>query len=631
MEEHVITLAVILIAVAGITAQWIAWRFHIPAILLLTLTGLAVGPGLGWLHPSAAFGPILEPLISVFVAIVLFEGGMSLHVYEIKEAGTGVNRLVTVGVPISWLLGAAAAHAIGGLSWPVATLFGAISVITGPTVIIPMLRQAKLKRRPASFLKWEGIVIDPLGALLAVLIYEYLVYTGGGAALTQTFASLAMALLSALVAGGGAGLLFGMACRRDYIPEYLKAPVLFAAALGVYGLANAMQREAGLLAATTLGLVLGNTRLPSMTEIRRFKEYVTILLVSGIFILLTANLDPVILTRLDWHSVALLAALIFLVRPAAVLLATVRADMSWRERALVAWVAPRGIVAAAMAGFFGSRLVEQGYADGTLLVPLVFVLIVVTVTLHGTTIGWLARRLDLAVAAQNGVLIVGASQWSVGLAQMLKDMEISVIVADTSWSRLRPARLSGVPVYFGEILSEESDESLEFNEIGYVLAATSNDAYNALVCTHFAHERGHHRVLQLPMQSAEESDPRGLRHSLRGAIAFDETEVYGELERRCYTGWHFQKTRFTEDYTYEDHLRDRSAEVMEVLLHREDGDIVFKTPKGKLEPAPGATLITFSPSQAPAQSAVPSRNGAPQPVERASVPDSGSAVKDDAE
>ncbi len=596
MEQDVVTLAVILTAVAGISAQWIAWRFHIPAILLLTLTGLAVGPGLGLLQPSVAFGPILQPLISVFVAIVLFEGGMSLHLHEFKEAGKGVYRLVTLGVLFSWLLGSAAGHYIGELSWPVAILFGAVIVITGPTVIVPLLRQAKLKRRPASFLKWEGIVIDPLGALLAVLIYEYIIYSGSGAAFTQTIASLAKALLSALIVGGGAGYLFGLACRHDKLPEYLKAPVLFAAALGVYGIADMTQSEAGLLAATILGLVIGNMRLPSMSEIRRFKEYITILLVSGIFVLLTADLNPAVMTRLNWHSAALLAVVIFLVRPAAVMLATIKADMSWRERALVAWIAPRGIVAAAMAGFFGPRLATHGFSDGDLLMPLVFALILLTVTVHGATIRWLARKLSLAVADQNGVLIIGASRWSVGLAQILKDMKLSVMVTDSSWSRLRPVRLSGVPVYFGEILSEESDESLEFNEIGYVLSATSNDAYNALVCTHFAHERGYNRVFQLPMYSADEKDARTLRHSLRGAIAFKEDEVYGELERRAYTGWTFQKTRFTEDYSYEDHLKERPADAMEVLLHRKSGDIVFKTPDAQLEPAAEDILVTFAPA-----------------------------------
>lgn len=593
--EHDVTNAVILIAVIGIAAQWIAWRFHVPAILLLTVSGLVLGPGLGWLHPSASFGPILQPLISVFVAVILFEGGMSLHLHEFREAGKGFNRLITIGIPVSWLLGTTAGHYIGRLSWPIALLFGSITVITGPTVIMPLLRQAKLKRRPASFLKWEGIVNDPMGALLTVLVYEYLVYSGGGAALTQTLISLGGALLSALILGIGAGVLIGAACRRGYIPEFLKAPVLLAVALGVYELANLAQKEAGLLAVTVLGLVVGNMRLPSMGEIRRFKEYISILLVSGIFILLTADVDPAVVTRLDWHSGALLAVLIFLVRPAAVFLATLKADMDWRERALVAWIAPRGIVAAAMAGFFGAPLVEQGYGDADLLVPLVFVLITVTVALHGATIGWVARRLKLAVAEQNGVLIVGASSWATSLARILHDMKIPVMIADTSWSRLRPARLSGIPVYFGEILSEESEQSLEFSEIGYVLAATSNDAYNALVCTHFAYERGYNRVFQLPLNTTEENETRTLRYSLRGAGVFAEDQVYGELERRHYVGWEFQKTRITRDYGYADHVRDRPADAMEVLLLREDGTVVFKTAAADLEPVPGDTVVTFAP------------------------------------
>lgn len=591
-----VTLAVILIAVIGIVAQWVAWRFHIPAILLLIVSGLAIGPGFGWLNPSAAFGPILHPLIGVFVAIILFEGGMSLHLYEFKEAGKAFNRLVTLGVLITWLLGSILGHYVGRLSWGVAVLFGAIVVITGPTVIMPLLRQARLKRRPASYLKWEGTVNDPLGALLAVLVFEYMDYSGSGAAWTKTVTSLGEALLSATALGIVTGYALGIACRRGLIPEFLKAPVFLAAALGVYGLADLIQNEAGLLAATVLGLVIGNMRLPSMGEIRRFKEYITILLVSGIFILLTADLDPAVLTRLDWHSAALIAVMIFLVRPVAVLLATIGSQMTWSERALVAWVAPRGIVTAATAGFFGPRMVGDGYGGADLLVPLVFTLIVVTVTLHGTTIGWLARRLRLAVAEQNGLLVVGASPWAVGLAQMLKEMEVSVMIADTSWSRLKPARLANIPVYFGEILSEESEESLEFSEIGYVLAATSNDAYNALVCSHFAYERGYNRVFQLPLHTVDDDESRGLRQSLRGTIAFDDDEIYGELERRYYLSWTFQKTRLTEEYTYEDHCRERPAGTMEILLRRGQGSVAFKTADAELEPQPGDVLVTFSPA-----------------------------------
>jgi len=600
-----VTLAVILIAVIGIAAQWIAWRFHVPAILLLIVSGLVIGPGFGWLDPSAAFGPILHPLIGVFVAVILFEGGMSLHFHEFKEAGKAFNRLVTLGVLITWLLGSMAAHFIGHMSWQVSVLFGAIIVITGPTVIMPLLRQARLKRRPASYLKWEGTVNDPLGALLTVLVFEYMDYSGQGAAWTKALTSLGEALLSAMALGIVTGYSLGIACRRGYIPEFLKAPVFLAAALGVYGLADMIQNEAGLLAATVLGLVIGNMRLPSMGEIRRFKEYITILLVSGIFILLTADLDPAVLTKLDWHSAALIAVLIFLVRPAAVLLATIKSQMDWRERALVAWIAPRGIVTAATAGFFGPRMVAHGYGGADLLVPLVFTVILVTVALHGTTIGWVARRLRLAVAEQNGVLVVGSSPWAVGLAEMLKDMEVSVMIADTSWSRLKPARLAGIPVYFGEILSEESEESLEFSEIGYVLAATSNDAYNALVCSHFAYERGYNRVFQLPLHTVDDDESRGLRQSLRGTIAFDDDQIYGELERRYYLGWAFQKTPITEEYTYEAYCKDRPAETMEVLLRRGDGDVAFKTADEELEPAPGDVLIAFTPEGGRAPAAEP--------------------------
>ncbi|HUW75568.1 MAG TPA: cation:proton antiporter, partial [Gallionella sp.] len=278
---------IVLVATLGISAQWLAWRFHLPAILLLSIAGLAVGPWLGWINPGAQLGTMLNPLVGVLVAIILFEGGMNLRFHELKEAGPGVMRLGTAGVGITFLLGSMAAHYVGGLSWPVAVLFGAIIVVTGPTVIMPMLRQARLKQRPASLLKWEGIINDPTGALLAVLVFEYFSYLGSGAAFMQVLSGLGIAISAATALGVGGGYLLGKAFSRDYVPEFLKAPVTLGYVLLCYGLANQAQHEAGLLATTLLGMTLGNMQLRSIDELRRLKEYVSILLVSAIFVILT--------------------------------------------------------------------------------------------------------------------------------------------------------------------------------------------------------------------------------------------------------------------------------------------------------------------------------------------------------
>ncbi|MGD8378432.1 MAG: sodium:proton antiporter, partial [Gammaproteobacteria bacterium] len=492
--SHSFAYAVVLVLGLGILAQWVAWRVRLPAIVLLALVGVIAGPVSGVLHPRQAFGDYLESIIGLCVAVILFEGGLNLAFHELKVAAAGVRRLVYLGVPLNWMGSAAAAHYVGGISWPVSWTFGAIVVVTGPTVIMPLLRQAVLNRRTASYLKWEGIINDPIGALLAVLVFQFLVFSGEGSPHGDVMLSLGKALLSAVALGGSAGYLAGQAFRRGFVPEYLKMPITLTLVLIVYVAGNLVQQEAGLLAVTIQGIVMGNMGLPSIQEMRRFKEYITIMLVSAVFILLTANLDPGTLQNLEWRALPLIVVLMVLVRPLAVWLATIGAGMDLRDRLLVGWVGPRGIVAAAVAGVFAPRLVAGGYPDGQVLVPVVFTLIMATVLLHGVSLSWLARRLGLAARARNRILIVGSSPWTTGLARLLQDLDQKVLIVDTSWHRLRHARLAGLSVYYGEILSDVAVESLELNDVGILLAATSNDAYNALVCTAFANELGRNSV-----------------------------------------------------------------------------------------------------------------------------------------
>src|SRR5699024_2424538 len=293
--------------------------------------------------------------------------------------------------------------------------------------------------------------------------------------------------------------------------------------------------EAGLLAVTVMGMVMGNIRMAGMNELRRFKEYVSIIMVSTVFVVLTADLDPGVLQYLDWHAAGLVLAIIFLVRPAVVLLATLFAGMDWRDRLLVAWIAPRGVVASAMAGVFGSRMMQAGYSDANLLLPLIFSVVFATVILHSFSIGRLSRWLKLS-AKPHGALIVGASPWTTELARALtNELDVQVLLVDSSWHRLRTARLAGVRVLYGEVLSERVQQSIELNEIACLLAATSNDAYNALVCSHFVSTLGYDRVFQLPMYAPDEDNSaQVVARPLRGRQAFAENAQYEELWRRHY-------------------------------------------------------------------------------------------------
>lgn len=596
--EHHLSQALILIVFLGVFSQWLAWWLRVPAIVLFLVSGIIVGPVLGWVDPSADFGELLRPVIGLAVAIILFEGGLTLRLHEFKEAASGVKRLVSVGAFLTGAFATSAAFYIGGLSLPVSLLFGAILIVTGPTVIIPMLRQAGLNRRTASYLKWEGIINDPIGALLAVLVFQYFVLTGAEGSGHSVFIALGWAVLTSLALGIGVGYLLGQAFHRTLVPEFLKAPATFALVLVVYGAANSVFDEAGLLAVTVMGMVMGNMNLPSMNEMRRFKEYITILMISSVFVILTADLDPNVLLHLDWHAAALVCAVLFIVRPAAVLLGTAFTDMDWRDRALLSWIAPRGIVAAAVAGVFGPRMVEAGYPDAELLLPLIFAVVFSTVILHGFSIGRLSKWLRLS-AEPHGVLIAGASPWSTELARALtNELNVSVLLVDSSWHRLRTARLAGVRVLYGEVLSDQIQQSLELNEIACLLAATSNDAYNALVCSNFAATLEHDRVFQLPMYAADEkNDSKVVANALRGQPAFHEDAQYEELWRRHFQNWQFYKTRITEGYDYEEFQRDCPPEAIVIGILHEDGILLFQAANNPGKPGAGDTVIYYAPKK----------------------------------
>ncbi|MEO0913115.1 MAG: sodium:proton antiporter, partial [Pseudomonadota bacterium] len=371
-----------LIGVLGIGSQWLAWRLQMPAIVLMLAAGLIAGPATGLVNPEAAFGDIFRPLVSIAVAVILFEGGLTLNFAELRSTGTAVRRLVFLGAPLAWIFSTLAARYGAGLSWESATVLGGILIVTGPTVIIPLLRQARLARRPASILRWEAIVNDPVGALCAVLAFEVITAVYGAGTLLKAAEHLALGITVAAIAGYAGGWLLAAAFKRGMVPEYMKVPVLFGAVLAVYASTDSLLHESGLLAVTIMGVYLANAHLPSLDEIRRFKEHVTVILVSGVFILLAADLDVEMLAGLDIRALLFVLAIVFIARPLAVWLALVGTDLSNQEKAMVAWIGPRGVVAVAVAGLFGSRLDELGIPDGAELAALAFVLVAASVVLH---------------------------------------------------------------------------------------------------------------------------------------------------------------------------------------------------------------------------------------------------------
>ena len=579
--DHAILLLIAGVAVAGVVAQWLGWRLRVPSILALLAFGLVIGPVFGWVRPSTILGEVMSPAIGMAVAIIVFEGGLNLNLRELRSAGSGVIRLVFLALPLNWAFGAAAGHYIGGLAWSVSVLFGSILVVTGPTVIMPLLRQAKLEPRAAAFLKWEGIVNDPIGATLGLLMLGFLVALRGQGDHVRTISVLVgRATFGALVAGLlGVALPFMIrfAFRRDLAPEYLKTPILLAGALGVYAVGEAIQAETGLVGATLFGVVLANIDVTGLQELRRFKESLTVFLVSGLFILLTANLDPAVLRHLSWPIVATTGAILFAVRPAAIGLATLGARMTWRERLLVGWIGPRGVVAAAVAGLAGEQLTQAGYRDGALVLPMVFCVIAATVVLHGLTLGPLARVLKLASQSPPGVLIVGASAWTISLAKALRSLGVPTLLVDPSFEALRPARHDGLPTARVEILSAMGERFVDLRDLEYLYAATDDDAYNALVCTRFAGEMGRERVHQPP--PAAEREQLQTHRDWRGKYAPHASLTHARLGELIADGYGFvvhQGADAPEAMAGND-------ERWPVIALEADGSLSFRSPDDEFE------------------------------------------------
>ncbi|WP_342111373.1 cation:proton antiporter [Methylobacterium sp. SI9] len=536
--------AVLCIVGGGIAAQVLAARLRIPAIVLLLALGFLVGPILGLLHPTHDFGENLRPLIGLAVAIVVFEGGLALDFRELRAAGEGVLRLTAFALPVNFVLGTLAAHLIGGMMWGAASVFGAILVVTGPTVILPLLRHARLERRSAAFLKWEAIVNDPVGAILTAVVIEILVGVPHGADETPAVA-LAFHLAEGVLVASGLGVGFALAVawsfRRDLVPETLKTPVLLALALVAYVVPNLLMHEAGLIGATVFGIALANRHVPGLAELRRFKEALVVLLVSCLFVVLTADLDLGVLGKLSLPILGLTAAILFAVRPAAIWLATLGSDLTRGERLFVGWIGPRGIVAAAVAGLAGPRLTEAGYTGGDLIQPTVFAVIVATVILHGFSLGPLARRLGLSTATETQRLaIVGASPWASDMVVALHRAGVPVVLIDTYPGALQTARDAGVPTLQAELLSRHAEESLADHPPDHLLAATRDELYNALVCTRLAPEIGRERVYQLAL-SADHllHEDTGVSRDARGKVMGDGSMDFDALAGRHGAGWRF--------------------------------------------------------------------------------------------
>ncbi len=574
------------IIILGICAQWLAWRFKLPAILPLILIGLLVGPiatlftddGAKLIEPvwngkNGLFpGEGLYYFVSLAISIILFEGGLTLKRSEIANVGPVITKLITVGTMVTFVVAGLAAHFIFELSWQISFLFSALIIVTGPTVITPILRNIPLKKDISAVLKWEGILIDPIGALVAVLVFEF-ISVGEGQAYTKTaMIEFGKILLFGSTFGFTFAHALAFAIKRNFIPHYLLNVVSLSVVLLVYVESDIFAHESGLLAVVVMGMVMGNMNLPNIKELLYFKESLSVLLISILFILLAANINISEMELIyNWKTAILFAVIVFVVRPLGVLLSTRGSNLKFNEKMFIGWVGPRGIVAAGIASLFGSKLITKGEPGAEYITPLVFMIVLGTVLLNATTARRFARLVGVFLKHSEGILIIGASKASRLIGNYLKDNNRHVVLIDNNPANIEHAQKLGLEAMTANIYSDTLTDNIELNDVGYLLAMTGNSEINSYAIDKFRDQFGENGAFRL-VSADELNDPE----SIPKEGLFSETDDFINITEavRKYPAIH------------ELPLKGSAHFIQLIGTAREDEEVVplfIKHPNGKLD------------------------------------------------
>jgi len=595
------------IGLLAMAAQWVAWRLRMPAILFLLLAGLAVGPFEHWLDPDDLFGELLFPFISLSVAVILFEGSLTLEFHQIRELKQVVRRLVTVGTLITWSVTTVATHWIMDFPWDLAFLFGAITAVTGPTVIAPLLKTVRPVAPVAHALRWEGILIDPIGALLAVLAFQLMVALRSTHDWSHAVLVFGATLLTGCAAGGVSGWLGSTALRRNWLPDSLLNLSVLAMVFATFALSNAIHGESGLLAVTILGLWLANSPGVPVADIIEFKETLSQLLLSALFILLAARMDLGSLSDLGWKAGWVLLAMLAVARPLKVLFSTWGSALKWRERALLAWIAPRGIVAAAVSALFAIRLQNFGVPHAEQLLPLTFVVIIGTVIWQSLTARPMAKLLRAAEPDPVGFLIVGANPVARAIGLALQEQSVPVRLCDSDWYSLAKARMQGLPTYYGSPVSEHAHLNLDTGGLGRLLALGARDHLNQLIVVRGRDEYGKHRVFSLPRSDLDgAAEKHTLDPEYRGRTLFAPGLGYWKLSTLLMEGAQLKATRLSDAFSFEQYcVQDAPRAVFPLFAITPKGYALPFTQDQALQPEAGWTIIGLHAVASATSSALP--------------------------
>lgn len=596
MEKWLIFFCSVLLL--GMLAQWLAWRFRFPSIVALLIFGFIAGQFFD--QSTIVNDNVLFALVSLSVSMIMLEGGLTLRFRELKESGKSLTRLISVGAAITWILSASALHWLAGFSWPVALLIGSILVVTGPTVIGPLLRNVRPKQRLDWILKWEGIVIDPIGAILAVLVFGALFgHDGHTSSWYLTLANLCLTVLVGIGFGFGAAKGIVFVLRRHWVPDFLQSVMILSVAMALFTLSNFIQHESGLLTVTVLGIKLANQNVAKIRHIIEFKENLRIILISCLFIILGGRVGWQDMLAVWKETVLMLVALIAFIRPAAVFASTYGTVLSRKEKIFLSLMAPRGIVAAAISAIFALELSHLGGSiaeEASRIVPIVFGIIFGTVTFYGLAAAPIARKLGLASPNPQGVMFAGANPWSIKAAVVLQNAGFRVLMVDSNYQATQRARMEGVTAFNANVLSSYSTEEIDLHGIGRMLAVTPNDEINSLACLGFGHTLGRSNVYQLLPNSANETERKtSSYHELSGRILFNGSMTSTKLRELDATGAVVKSTPITETFTYEDYRHRYGPNAVSLFIIRKSGTLAVVTEEVK-PPSDGDTLISLIPN-----------------------------------
>lgn len=565
MDENVI-FVLVLILVLGITAQWISWKLRISTIILFVLFGVIAGPITGLIQPDIVFGDLLMPFVSLSVALILFEGGLTLKLKELRTIGRTVNMLVSLGMLITWLTTSLAAYFILGFELKFALLIGSLLVVTGPTVIIPLLRQMRLVGKTGTILKWEGILIDPIGALLALLVYQALF-------VAEAFNGLMPAILNfsrSIIIGGALGILCGyilvVLFQKRLVPEHLQNSVSLIIALGAFSISNLLQPESGLLVVTVMGITLANQEKVSIKKITEFKEALGTIILASVFIVLTARLRMDDLLSIGSKEFIFLLVLIVIARPLAVFISSIGGGLKFKEKILLSFIAPRGVVAVAISSVFALRLIEQYPVQAEKIVPIIFFVVIGTVLFYSVVAQLLAKFLGLSQPNPQGVLILGAQDWGREIGVALKNEGYEVVIIDTNPNDIKRTRELGITAFRGNILSNELEDRIDFNSLGTFLAMTSNDEINSLATMKFSDFIGIDNTYQLPLRANYE-----VPIYLRGRMLFCKNANYDYLQNKFASGLKIREVLLTEELDIKS-FNEKYSDKVTPLFYKDGND-----------------------------------------------------------